>query len=71
MTLQRGSIFGMVLLKKRVTDQEVRPVGQRRSRARAERRVWIDSAGPRTGPCLAETVQRGSRERFLVLFGNG
>ena len=46
MTLQRGRIFGMVLFKKRVTDQEVRPVGQRQSRARAAREVpgpvWID-----------------------------
>ncbi len=32
--------------------------------------VWIAGVGPRTDPCLAETVQRGSRERFLVLFGN-
>ena len=32
--------------------------------------VRIDLAGPTTGPCLAEPVQRGSRERFLVLFGN-
>ena len=30
--------------------------------------VRIDQAGPRTGPCLAETVQRESRERFLVWF---
>ena len=28
--------------------------------------VW-----PGRGPCLAETVWAGSRERFLVLFGNG
>ena len=27
-------------------------------------------AGLGTGPCLAETVQKGSRERFLVLFQN-
>jgi len=32
--------------------------------------VRIDHAGPRTGPCLAETGQRRSRERFLVLFWN-
>ena len=32
--------------------------------------VWIDKTGPRTGPCLAETVQKGSRARFLVLFRN-
>ena len=31
--------------------------------------VWIDWAGPGIGPCLAETVQRGSRERFLVFLG--
>ena len=37
MTLQRGRIFRMVLLEKRVTDREVRPVGQRQSRAIAER----------------------------------
>ena len=43
MTLQRGRLFGMVLLKKRVTDQEVRPVGQRQSRAReVPGPVWID-----------------------------
>ena len=29
MTLQRGRIFGMVLFKRRVTDQEVGPAGQR------------------------------------------
>ena len=40
MALQRGRIFGRVLLKKKVTDQEVRPVGQRQSRARAERDSW-------------------------------
>ena len=33
--LQRGRIFGMVLFKRRVTDQEVRPAGQRQSGAGA------------------------------------
>ena len=45
MTLQRGSIFGMVLLKKRVTDQELRPVC-RDSPGQEQREVpgpvWID-----------------------------
>ena len=39
MTLQRGRIFGMVLFKRRVTDQGVRPAGQSQSRARAAREI--------------------------------
>ena len=35
MTLQRGRILGLVLFKRRVTDQEVGPAGQRESGARA------------------------------------
>ena len=35
MTLQRGRIFGLVLFKKRETDQEVGPAGQRQSGAGA------------------------------------
>ena len=31
MTLQRGRIFGLVLFKRRVTDQEVGPAGQNES----------------------------------------
>ena len=31
MTLQRGRIFGLVLLKRKVTDQEGRPARQRQS----------------------------------------
>ena len=33
MTLQRGRIFGLVLLKRGVTDQGVRPAGQGQSGA--------------------------------------
>ena len=33
MTLQRGRIFGLVLFKRRVTDQGVGPAGQRQSGA--------------------------------------
>ena len=32
--------------------------------------VWIDYAGPGTGSCLAETVQRASSDRLLVLIRN-
>ena len=35
MTLQRGRIFGLVLLKRGVTDQGVRPAGQRQLEAGA------------------------------------
>ena len=35
MTLQRGRIFDLVLFKKKVTDQEGRPAGQRQSGAGA------------------------------------
>ena len=37
MTLQRGRIFGLVLFKRRETDQEVGPAGQRQSGAGAGR----------------------------------
>ena len=37
MTLQRDRIFGLVLFKTKVTDQEGRPVGQRQSEAGAGR----------------------------------
>ena len=37
MTLQRGRIFGLVLFKRKVTDQEGRPAGQRQSGAGAGR----------------------------------
>ena len=40
-TLQRGRIFGLVLFKLRVTDQEVGPAGQRQSRAGAGRRFPV------------------------------
>ena len=39
-TLQRGMLFGMVLVKRRVADQGVGPAGQGQSRARAERDSW-------------------------------
>ena len=35
MTLQRGRIFGLVLFKRRITDQGVGPAWQRQSGARA------------------------------------
>ena len=35
MTLQRSRIFGLVLFKKRITDQGVRPAWQRQSGERA------------------------------------
>ena len=41
MTLQRDRIFGLVLLKTKVTDQEVRPTGQRQSGAGAGRRFLV------------------------------
>ena len=37
MTLQRGRIFGLVLFKRKVADQEGRPAGKRQSRAGAGR----------------------------------
>ena len=37
MTLQRGRILGLVLFKRKVTDQEGRPAGQRQSGAGAGR----------------------------------
>ena len=37
MTLQRGRIFRLVLFKRKVTDQEGRPAGQRQSGAGAGR----------------------------------
>ena len=37
MTLQRGSIFGLVLFKRKITDQERRPAGQRQTEAGAGR----------------------------------
>ena len=30
--------------------------------------IQIDWAGSRTGPCLAETAERGSRERLILVF---
>ena len=34
--------------------------------------LWLDTATwPGRGPCLAETVWAGSRDRFLFWFGNG
>ena len=41
MTLQRGRIFGLVLFKRRVTDQEVGPAGQRESGAGAGKRFLV------------------------------
>ena len=41
MTLQRGNIFGLVLFKRRVTDQEVGPAGQRQSGAGAGKRFLV------------------------------
>ena len=41
MTLLRGRIFGLVLFKRRVTDQGVGPAGQRRSGAGAGERVLV------------------------------
>ena len=41
MTLQRGRIFGLVLFKRRVTDQEVGPAGQRESGAGAGKIVLV------------------------------
>ena len=41
MTLQRGRIFGLVLFKKRVTDQGVVPPGQRQSGAGAGKRFPV------------------------------
>ena len=41
MTLQRGRIFGLVLFKRRVTDQEVGHAGQRQSGAGAGKRFLV------------------------------
>ena len=41
MTLKRGRIFGLVLFKRRVTDQEVGPAGQRQSGAGAGKRFPV------------------------------
>ena len=41
MTLQRGRIFGLVLLKRRVNDQEVGPAGQRQSGVGARKRFLV------------------------------
>ena len=41
MTLQRGRIFGLVLFKRRVTDQGVGPAGQRQSGAGAGERFLV------------------------------
>ena len=39
MALQIGRICGMFLFMRRVTDQGVRPAGQRQSRPKAEREI--------------------------------
>ena len=41
MILQKGRIFGLVLFKRRVTDQEVGHAGQRQSGAGAEKRFLV------------------------------
>ena len=41
MTLQRGRIFGQVLFKRRVTEQEVGPAGQKQSGAGAGKRFRV------------------------------
>ena len=41
MTSQRGGIYGFVVIKGRVTDQEVWPAGQRHLGARAENRFLV------------------------------
>ena len=41
MTLQRGRIFGLVLFKRRVTDQGVGPAGQRQLVAGAGNRFLV------------------------------
>ena len=41
MTLQRGRIFGLVLFKRRVTDQGVGPAGQRQLVAGAGERFLV------------------------------
>ena len=41
MTLQRGRIFGLVLFKRRVSDQGVGPAGQRKSGAGAGERFLV------------------------------
>ena len=56
-------------------DQEAAPAWQRQSGPGAERDSCSDLGmgltGTRSGACWAETVQRGSRELFLVMFMNG
>ena len=56
-------------------DQEEAPAWQRQSGPGAERDscsyLGMGLTGTGSGACWAETVQRGSREIFLVLFGNG
>ena len=41
MTLQRGRIFGLILLKKRVSDQRVGPARQRQTGAGAGGRFLV------------------------------
>ena len=41
MTLQRGRIFGLVLFKRKVTDQGVKPAGQRQLGAGAGERFLV------------------------------
>ena len=41
MNLQRGRIFGLVLLKRSVTDQKVGSAGQRQSGAGAGKRLLV------------------------------
>ena len=41
MTLQRVRIFGLVLFKRRVTDQKVGPTGQRQLGAGAGKRILV------------------------------
>ena len=56
-------------------DQEEAPAWQRQSGPGAERDscscLGTGLIGTGSGACWAETVRRGSREIFLVLFGNG
>ena len=63
----------MVMWKGKLTDQGRRPSGRDRPGQHQKDfpgPVQIDQAWPRTSPCLAEIVHSGSRERFLVMFGN-
>ena len=56
-------------------DQEEAPAWQRQSGPGEERDscscLWMGLTGTGSGACWADLVQRGSREMFLVLFGNG